>query len=269
MITVSIVAYHHRVSEIRQVMNCVLADSVDKLFIIDNSSDDSLRELENVSDKVRYIHSVNRGYGAGHNIAIREAMEMGSTYHVVVNPDIYFENGVLMQLVAYMEEHEDVGQIMPKVYYPNGDLQYLCKLIPTPLDLIFKCFLPSVFIEKRMFKFQLRFTGYNKIMNVPYLSGCFMFFRVSALQDIGLFDERFFMYPEDIDMTRRMHEKYKTIFFPNVSIIHGHAAASKTNFEMLKIHVLNIVKYFNKWGWIFDSKRKKINKQRLKELNVK
>ena len=165
-----------------------------------------------------------------------------------------------------LDEHKDVGQIMPKVYYPNGDLQYICKLIPTPLDLIFKRFFPSSITERRMYKFQLRFTGYNRIMNVPYLSGCFMLFRMSALQDIGLFDERFFMYPEDIDITRRMHEKYKTIFFPKVSIIHAHAAASKVNIRMLKVHILNMVRYFNKWGWILDSKRRKLNKQVLREL---
>lgn len=268
MLTASIVSYHHRTNEIRKVMDCVLAGPVDKLFIIDNSSDDRLRELEGVSRRVRYIHSMNRGYGAGHNIAIREAMELGATYHVVVNPDIYFENGVLEQLVAYMDGNNCVGQIMPRVYYPNGDLQYLCKLIPTPLDLAFKRFLPSSFVEKRMLQFQLRFTGYDKIMNVPYLSGCFMFFRISALQEIGLFDERFFMYPEDIDITRRMHERYKTIFFPEVSIIHAHAAASRIDTKMLKIHILNMIKYFNKWGWIWDYKRRDINKQVLDDLKT-
>lgn len=266
MITVSIVSYHHRSSEIRKIMDCVLAAPIDKLFIIDHSSDDRLRELERMSERVRYIHSINRGYGAGHNIAIREAIELGATYHVVVNPDIYFKNGVLERLVEYMERNKDVGQIMPKVYYPNGDLQCLCKLIPTPLDLIFKRFLPYFITKKRMYRFQLGFTGYDKIMNVPYLSGCFMFFRTSVLQEIGLFDERFFMYPEDIDITRRIHEKYKTIFFPDVSIIHAHAAASKTNFKMLKVHILNMIKYFNKWGWYFDSRRKIINKKILKDL---
>ena len=266
MITASIVSYHHHPSEIRKIIDCVLAAPVDKLFIIDHSSNDLLRELEGVSKRVRYIHSINRGYGAGHNIAIREAIELGATYHVVVNPDIYFENGVLERLAEYMDNNKDVGQIMPKVYYPNGDLQYLCKLIPTPLDLIFKRFLPYFIIKKRIYKFQLRFTGYDRIMNVPYLSGCFMFFRISVLQEIGLFDERFFMYPEDIDITRRIHEKYKTIFFPDVFIIHAHAAASKKNFKMLKVHILNMVKYFNKWGWFFDSRRKKINKKVLKDL---
>lgn len=266
MITASIVSYQHSTSEIRKVMDCVLGSSVDKLFIIDNSSHDRLRELEEVSERVRYIHSMNRGYGAGHNIAIRESLELGATYHVVVNPDIYFEKGTLEKLIDFMDNHQDVGQIMPKVFYPNGDLQYLCKLVPTPMDLIFKRFMPSSITKKRLHKFQLRFTGYDKIMNIPYMSGCFMFFRVSALQDIGLFDERFFMYPEDIDITRRMHEKYKTIFYPHVSIIHAHAAASKTNTKMLKIHILNMIKYFNKWGWFYDSKRKNINKAVLKEL---
>lgn len=267
MITASIVSYHHRLDEIKKVIDCVLAESVERLYVVDNSSDDRLREIEKMSDRVRYIHSINRGYGAGHNIAIQEAMEHGSTYHAVVNPDIYFETGILKQMEIYMETHHDVGQIMPKVYYPNGELQYLCKLIPTPLDLIFKRFLPPSLTEKRMNIFELRFTGYNKIMNIPYLSGCFMFFRISSLKEVGLFDERFFMYPEDIDITRRMHEKYKTIFYPEVSIIHAHAAASMTNHKMLKIHIFNMIKYFNKWGWFFDQKRKRINKKVLSILS--
>lgn len=266
MLTASIVLYHHSPTEVSDIINCVLKSSVSTLFIVDNSTNDILRKLENISDRIWYIHSANLGYGAGHNIAIRKAIEQGADYHVVLNPDIYFGEGTLEKLETYMEIHREVGQIMPKVFYPNGDLQYLCKLVPSPLDLIFKRFLPSFLTNKKLHKFQLRFSGYDKIMNIPYLSGCFMFFRISALQQIGLFDERFFMYPEDIDITRRMHEKYKTIFYPDVSIIHAHAAASRSNAKMLKIHIINIIKYFNKWGWFFDTKRRRINKQVLKEL---
>jgi GT2 family glycosyltransferase len=107
----------------------------------------------------------------------------------------------------------------------------------------------------------MRASGYNKIMNVPYLSGCFMFLRTEALKDVGLFDERFFMYPEDIDLTRRIHGKFRTVFFPEVSIIHHHAQSSYLNFRMLLIHIENMIKYFNKWGWIFDKERKKINRE--------
>ena len=96
-----------------------------------------------------------------------------------------------------------------------------------------------------------------------------MFFRVSSLCEVGLFDERFFMYPEDIDMTRRMHAKYKTIFYPFVSIIHAHAAASRVNKKMLRIHILNMIKYFNKWGWFFDKERRRVNKECLFRLKIK
>ena len=157
---------------------------------------------------------------------------------------------------------------MPKVFYPNGEVQFLCKLIPTPFDLIFRRFLPQKWTKKRTERFELRKSGYNKTMDVPYLSGCFMFLRTEALKEVGLFDERFFMYPEDIDLTRRMHQKYRTVFYPDVSIIHHHAQSSYFSLKMLWIHTINMIKYFNKWGWIFDKQRKEINRKTLKSLNL-
>ncbi|ULQ59885.1 hypothetical protein K7I13_00590 [Brucepastera parasyntrophica] len=106
-------------------------------------------------------------------------------------------------------------------------------------------------------------------MNVPYLSGCFMFFRVAALITEGFFDERFFMYPEDIDITRRIHRKYKTMYYPDISIMHIHEAASYKDKKMLKIHIINLIRYFNKWGWFFDKERRTINKNVLTQLGYK
>ena len=102
-------------------------------------------------------------------------------------------------------------------------------------------------------------------MFVPYLSGCFMLLRQSALIDIGLFDERFFMYPEDIDLTRRMAERYDTLFYPHVSVIHEHGRESHKSFNMFVIHLVNLVRYFNKWGWFYDSKRDELNRKTLKQ----
>lgn len=266
MITASIVTYYTNLIDLERIINCVLQSSVNKLYIVDNSSYESIKEFVEMYSIVEYIPNINNGYGAGHNIAIKKAIDNNAIYHVVLNPDIYWTENVIERLISYMDENNDVGQIIPKVFYPDGRLQYLCKLVPSPMDLIFKRFLPAKWTEKRLHKFQLRFTGYDRIMNVPYLSGCFMFFRVSALKEIGLFDERFFMYPEDIDITRRMHAKYKTIFYPFVSIVHAHAAASKTSKKMLKIHIFNMIKYFNKWGWIFDRQRRLFNQRLLEEL---
>ena len=268
----SLVLYKTPLKQLNTIISCVNDSIINKLYLIDNSPTNELERIVNSykSDKIVYVfNNSNIGYGAGHNIAIRKAMEENATYHVVLNPDILFEPEAISNIASFLDTNLDVGQVLPKVTYPNGDLQYLCKLIPTPMDLIFKRFLPAKWTKKRLHKFQLRFTGYDRIMNVPYLSGCFMFFRISALKEIGLFDERFFMYPEDIDITRRMHRRYRTIFYPYVSIIHAHAAESYKSKKMLWIHISNMVRYFNKWGWFFDSERNRINKNVLSELNTK
>jgi GT2 family glycosyltransferase len=268
-INASIVLYHNKKEQVLRAIRSVLNTDLNvRLYLVDNSSNDVLKELAQLDSRITYIfNNANLGYGTAHNIAIRKSIEDHVPYHLVLNPDVYFERGVLEELYAYMEQNKDIGNIMPQVRYPDGEIQYLCKLLPTPVDLIFRRFMPfKKWLEKRNEQYELRWTGYDKIMNVPYLSGCFMFLRTKVLQDIGMFDEQYFMYPEDLDLTRRIYTRYRNIFYPKVSIIHEHEKASFKNFKMMKIHILNMIKYFNKWGWIFDKEREMINKLLLKEL---
>lgn len=268
-INASIVLYHNKKEQLEKAIKSFLnTDLKVKLYLVDNSLNDNLKELASIDERIVYIfNNANLGYGSAHNIAMRKSIEDGASYHVVLNPDIYFDNGVIEKLSEYMQTNSDIGHIMPKVVYPDGELQYLCKQIPSPIDLIFRRFLPFKDWKQRRNNFyELRFTNYDSVMNVPYLSGCFMFLRTSALEKVGLFDERFFMYPEDIDLTRRIHDQYKTIFYPKVSIVHEHEKASFKSFKMMKIHMWNMIKYFNKWGWILDMDRIKKNKKLLQEL---
>ena len=87
--------------------------------------------------------------------------------------------------------------------------------------------------------------------------------RTEAVLKVGLFDERFFMYPEDIDLTRRIHREYLTLYYPSETIVHAHRQASYHNLHMLWIHATNMCRYFNKWGWLFDRERKAFNRQVL------
>lgn len=270
-INCSIVLYHTDRGLVKKAIDSFLATDLPvKLYLIDNSADEALNDLEQIDSRLEYIHSGgNVGYGAGHNIAIRKTLQSNVDYHLVLNPDVYFDAGVIEKIYKYMQNHADVGHLIPKVVYPDGSLQYTCRLIPTPVDMFIRRFLPFKSLrEKNNYRYELRFTGYNQVMNVPYLLGSFMFFRTAALQDVGIFDERFFMYPEDIDMTRRIHRKYKTIFYPEVSITHEHARDSYKSFKMMMIHIKNMIRYFNKWGWIIDSERKKFNKRVLSEYKV-
>ncbi len=166
-----------------------------------------------------------------------------------------------------MENDHSIAQIMPKVLYLNGEIQRVAKLLPSPLDLIGRFFFPRFMIRKRNNRHELRHSGYDKVMNVPFLSGCFMFLRISALKEIGLFDERFFMYAEDIDISRRLHARYKTLFYPEVSIYHRFTRLSYHNWRISLIHMISVFKYFCKWGWIYDSERRRVNKILLNEIS--
>ncbi len=267
MLNISIVIYNHLFDEIKPLVSELAGFSkTNELFLVDNSA---VENDEFFSFPVTYIfNGKNLGYGKAHNIALRKTIKQKTPYHLVINPDVELRSEVLTELLDYMEQHPDVGHVMPKVLYPNGEIQYLCKLLPKPSDLIFRRFLPKSWFEKSKARFELRHSGYDKIMEVPYLSGSFMLLRTEALAKVGLFDERFFMYPEDIDLTRRMHRRYKTVFYPHVSVIHHHAQASYKNRKMLLIHLVNLAKYFNKWGWFFDAERKKLNEDTLNKIKM-
>ena len=131
----SIVLYRNKKEQVLKAINSFLNTELKvKLFLVDNSPDDSLRELEKIDSRIEYIfNNANLGYGKAHNIAIRRSIEDNVPYHLVLNPDVYFEKGVLEKLYEYMENHPDVGNVMPKVVCPDGSIQYLCKLLPTPI----------------------------------------------------------------------------------------------------------------------------------------
>lgn len=273
MLTASIVLYNTPTSQIDAVIKSVLdSKCITVLFVIDNSPEDKLKELVKEYTFVQYIHHENTGYGSSHNIALKKSIEMGADYHVVLNPDIYFDSNVLPELIKYMDFNLDTAYILPRVIYPNGELQYLCKLLPTPFDLIFRRFLPKTkAILRHNARYELRHSGYDKIMNPPCLSGCFMFLRVSTIKEYNLFfDESFFMYCEDFDLMRRIHKVAKTIYYPAVTIVHDHAKASYKNKKMLLAHIKSAIHYFNKWGWLFDRERRVMNKKILEEIgNIK
>lgn len=269
MITASIVTYHTSHQELTRLIACVMTSSISKIFVVDNSTNDELREMcSSMGERVAYIHSLNLGYGSGHNVAIKKSIELGAKYHVVLNPDIYWDGDVIEKLKLFMDGNKDCGLVMPKIVYPDGRTQYLCKLLPTPMDLIGRRFIPiKKYQERRNEKYELHSSGYNRIMEVPSLSGCFMFMRCEVLKMIGGFDKRYFMYAEDLDLCRRIGNRSKTMFYPYVSIVHEYEKGSYKNKKLLRYHICSIIKYFNKWGWIFDEERKIKNRRCIKMID--
>ena len=261
-ITASIVTYKTDREELRRCLCSLSSPLVDHIYIVDNSPEESLRNFCDEFSNVEYIYNgANLGYGAAHNVAIRKSLKRGTLYHLVLNSDVYFDSEVISRIYEFMQNNADVAQLIPDVRYPDGKRQYVCRMLPSPANLVFRRFLPQNVIQQMDSDYLMMYSHHQQSMNVPYLQGSFMFFRNSCFEKIGLFDERFFMYPEDIDITRRMHREYRTLYWPEVSIVHAHRAASYKSKRMLFIHVWNMIKYFNKWGWIFDDERKKWNRR--------
>ncbi len=254
MITGAIVLFNNNREVLKAAIDSFLnTHLIVKLYLIDNSPNLSLADIIN-EDRVEYIKlPQNIGFGAAHNIAFKKAFELNSDYHLVLNPDIYFDPGTIEKIVDFMESNHDVGHLMPKVLYPDGGLQFLCKTNPTIFDLFARRFLPSTIqklFSKRMAQYECQDRDYQSIMyDIPYLSGCFMFLRVSKLKEVGLFDERIFMYIEDADLTRRFLEKSRTVYYPLVEVFHLFAKGSHKSWKLTWYSIHGAFVYFKKWGF--------------------
>jgi hypothetical protein len=261
-ITVSIVTYNNPAAEIYKLVHSLSGSTfLRHVVVFDNSPDESLRGVVESAGGKYMRDGRNIGFGAGHNLVLREFLHR-TKYHVVVNPDISCSGGVLDFLYEFMERHEEVGLVMPRVVYPDGTEQRLCKQLPGPLDLLIRRFLPNgggALLAARRARYELRHLDLNRIREVPCLSGCFMFLRASVLHEVGVFDERFFMYLEDVDLCRRIGERHSTVYNPTAVVTHGYAKASYKSLKLLLYHLQSGLRYFAKWGWVLDAQRERLN----------
>lgn len=260
----SIVAYKNSSAQIASAIRSFVAGSISLgVTVVDNSPTDTLRDIVAEAGADYCFSGGNVGFGAGHNIAIRK-YSGASEYHLVLNPDVSFGPEVLQALYQFMQCNPDVGLVMPRVLYPGGEEQGLCKLLPTPSDLLIRRFgglLKHSVFRTKMDRYLLVGVDLTTPRVVPSLSGCCMLIRMSVLQKIGLFDERYFLYMEDVDLCRRIGEVSKTMYFPYVAVFHEYQKGSYHNWLLMKHHLESAWKYFSKWGWFVDKTRDRLNQR--------
>lgn len=270
MINTSIVLFNNPENEIENLINLISkSEHVLNIFLIDNSSKNILSKFRNYN-KVKYFYnSENIGFGAAHNIAFEKSILQNIDYHLIINPDIEFETNIITSLIDFLDNQKDIGVLMPKVIYPNGEIQRLAKLIPSPLQYFARRFIPIKWLKKIINnRYELKDYDYSYILDVPFLSGCFLIFRVHVLKEIGGFDNKIFLYFEDNDICRKILNKgYRSVIFPFVSVVHDHTPKSFLNFKNLRIYFKSGIYYFNKWGWFFDKSREMYNNKTLSKIN--
>lgn len=228
-----------------------------EVIVIDNASDDDtpLMMAENFPE-IKFIASDrNLGYAKGNNLGIKVAQ---GRYVMIMNPDIVVFPGIFEKLVEFMDSRPDVGVVGPKLLNPDKSLQYSCYRFPdfwipiyrrTPLGQL-------RFAKEKLDKYFMKDFDHETIQEVDWLLGGCLLIRRKALEEVGLLDERYFAYFDDVDLCRSMWEKkWKVVYYPLISVVHFHRRESAESSwwcgifnKMTRIHLVSWIKYFRKWG---------------------
>lgn len=265
-IIASLVLYKHTYSDIEKTLNSLLSEkSVDKICIVDNGS--HCEWLNNFAHpKVNIIKlPVNKGFGSGHNATFKHFWK-SSDFFLICNPDISFSPGQVDHLYEFSIQQKS-GLAIPKVVYPDGSLQHGCKLLPEPHQLFLRRFWPAL-AERMNIKYELREADYDRVFFAPSLSGCFMLVSQFALESVKNFDDRFFLYLEDVDFSRRVCTSgYPVLYCPYSTVVHESQRRSYKDVKFLFYHISSAIRYFNKWGWFKDKERDELNSRCLSSLH--
>ena len=246
-ITASIVVYKENFKVLEKAIDSFLGSPLSKkLYVIDNSpSNEFKNKIQN--DSVEYIYSnKNLGFGKGHN-SILHKLSSENKFHLILNPDVSFHPEILEKLVLKMESNESISMIAPRVLNTNNELLYTARRYPSLFELIFR-FL-GIF-KKFTTTGEYKNQNHKQSFSPDFVQGSFMLFKTEDLLRLEGFDERYFMYMEDVDICRKIDLSGKRkLYFPATEIIHTHRKGSSKEFRLFFIHISSIIKYFIKWGF--------------------
>lgn len=252
-LSISVVSHNSR-EDLKLLMPSLescLQNISNEILLVDNKSDDgSVRFLkENYPNVIITENKIRRGYGANHNLNLHKAR---GKYILFMNADVVLMPEALSILCEFMEKNKDVGISCANVLNQDGTLQYLNKQYPSILDLFLRRFVPSFllrFSDKRLHYYEMREIAYDRSIDVPFISGCFMFCRTSVIEAVKGFDEQFFLYFEDVDLCRKVQQLAKTVSCPEAKVIHRWERLSHKQIKWFFVFAQSALRYFNKWGY--------------------
>jgi hypothetical protein len=223
---------------LKQTLESIKKNKDWELIVVDNGSSDGSPEMV----KKRYPHARlietgrNLGFAGGNNVGIKEAK---GKHVMLLNSDTVVIDDALEKMVAYLDKHKDVGAIGPKFVLSDGGIDLAChRGEPTPWNAL------AYFLKlEQMFPTSKLFAGYHRtwedfdtVHEVPIMSAGAMIVRKEVIDEVGYLDDNFFLYAEDIDWCKRIHDAgWKLIYFPKSKIIHHKSKSGKAK-EGLAAH---------------------------------
>ncbi|QTN98421.1 glycosyltransferase [Brucella sp. 458] len=258
LLTISIVTFNPDLNEFRKTLDSLFTalrrsgTCNFSITIVDNSAQDIISPFikSNYTHlPLRILHGHgNIGFGRAHNLAIQRIGE----FHLILNPDIELHSEALLNAIAFMRSNPCCGLITPHSQWPNGDRQYLCKRYPAAFDLLLRGFAPQIIksiFKKRLSRYEMQAETQNTVYWNPLIvSGCFMFFRSSTLRKTKGFDDHYFLYFEDFDLSIRVHEFADIAYVPTIKVIHAGGHAAKKGMWHIKIFICSSIHFYKYYG---------------------
>lgn len=269
-LSVSIVLHNSSLDLLRRTLHSLHVSAgtardagyVDRVTVdlVDNASDPSYRaRLESELGKwpqedffnVSYSPQThNRGFGYGHNTVISR---LTSHVHLVLNPDVELRADTLQAGLASLMKSEDIALTSPRAFGGNGEQEFLCKRYPSVLVLLLRGFSPRFMrrlFRRRLASYEMRdVCGGDRPVDVSIASGCFMLMRTAALQAVDGFNDDFFLYFEDFDLSLRLGRHGRLVFDPAMAIVHHGGYAASKGRRHLKYFIHSGLRFFNRHGW--------------------
>ena len=221
------------------------------LYLVDNASPDGTgRTLANTDfgpgAQVICLPE-NVGFGSGHNAVLPM---LGSRYHFVINPDIELRSDAVSQLCMWMDEHPDVVMATPQLLFPDGREQYTAKRLPSFLALLSRQ-LPLPFLKGVERRYLMLDEDLTKPREIEFCTGCFFVMRTEVFKKMGGFDESYFMYVEDADITRKAMQCGRVMYVPDVQVYHAWHRDANRKWKNFWMQIRSMFHYWHKWGFKF------------------
>jgi GT2 family glycosyltransferase len=253
-ISIVIVSYNSTAfifSCLQSIKDC-LTRTAYEVVVVDNHSADSSRQFirRQFPDILLMENSENRGFAR----AVNQGYEKTTgRYILILNPDVRLLPGSVNKAITFLERNPEVGVLLPKLLNPDGSLQFSCRsFFNFPYLLFRRTPLGKIFPNHQVIRkhFMMDWDHANPREVDWGLGGC-MFLRRGALRGGKVFDERFFLYMEDVDLCFQMKEKgWKVIYYPEAVMVHAHLRESaKGVFNRAKWeHVKSMIRFYRKYG---------------------
>ena len=196
------------------------------------------------------LSKTNVGFGGGHNQAI-DALQ--SDVHLILNPDVEMAEDAVLNALQFFEHAPDVGMLSPHAVNDDGSYLYLCKRYPTVLDLFVRGFVPQRWhwlFAKRLARYEMRelMAAQLPATDIEIVSGCCMFARTSLLQEAGGFDDAYFLYFEDFDLSLRISQLANVAYAPSVKIVHHGGNAARKGWRHIQLFARSGFLFFQQHG---------------------